>query len=389
MTENKLVRILKSRLEKARNLIKKYGDLWLVISSGISDTNIDYLLGLHAHGLMGALLYEEGLHIFIGRLERSFIGHLEDILVRESEIHTFYGYDEFEREIKKILAEYSGRRILANFSASELYPHASSLSYALTKKIMHFAEIYEIELRPAGRFVYELRQTKTPEELEALRNCVKLTMNIFDSIVNEGVIKPGMTEREIAAKFYGEIYKIGEPSFDIIVASGPNTANPHHVVSERKLETNDILYIDFGVRYLTMCSDITRCLVIGSPSNKIKMTYNAVVEAQNEAISTIKVGATFSEPDIAARKTFQRHGFDPEKYFIHTLGHALGIDVHDVGPTLSYKVVNKRIPGNVAYTVEPALYFEKEFGIRLEDDVIVLDSGIERLVKAPEEPIYL
>jgi len=70
-------------------------------------------------------------------------------------------------------------------------------------------------------------------------------------------------------------------------------------------------------------------------------------------------------------------------------GNALGIDVHDVGPTLSYKVVNKRIPGNVAYTVEPALYFEKEFGIRLEDDVIVLDSGIERLVKAPEEPIYL
>lgn len=390
MTRGELINVLKSRIERARNLLRKHGDLWLIISSGSGDTNIDYLTGLHAHGLIGALLCEDGLHVLIGRLERSFIRHLEEgNLIREGEIHTFYGYDEFEKELKKILAEYSGRKVLANFSSMELCYHASALSFALTRRLMYLAETYELELRPAGRFVYELRQIKTPEELQALRNCVKITMQIFDELINAGAIRAGMTEKEIAAKFYGEIYKVGEPSFDIIVASGPNTANPHHIISDRKLETNDILYIDFGVKYLTMCSDITRCLIIGSPSSEIKSAYDAVAEAQNEAISTIKAGVQFSEPDRIARDVLQKRGFIPEKHFIHSLGHALGVDVHDVGPTLIYRATNKRIPANVAYTVEPALYFEEKFGVRLEDDIIVLENNVERLTKAPEEPIHL
>jgi len=384
-----LIEVLQSRLKRARKLLEKYGDSWLVLSVGTNDTNIDYLLGVHAHGLMGALLSRDELHVLVGRLERSFIRHLEENKLI-SDIHVFYGYGEFEKELKKIIAEYSGKRILANFASFELCSHAASLSYTFVRKLMHMAEDYEIELRPSGRFVYELRQTKTREELLALEYSVSETMKILDSIISESnAIKPGMTEREIAARIYSEIYRLGEPSFEIIVASGPNTANPHHITSDRKLRTNDIFYIDFGMRYLTMSSDITRFFVVGNIPNEIKQVYEAVVAAQNESIKAIKVGAAFSEPDNTARETFKAYGYDPEKHFIHSLGHALGVDVHDVGPPLSHRVTNKKIPENIAYTVEPALYFEGKYGIRLEDDVVLTKKEVKRLVRSPEEPVCL
>ena len=387
--ENKLLMdVLKSRISKARETLDKYGDAWLVLSIGTGDSNIDYLLGVHAHGLMGALLFHDELHVFVGRLERSFIQHLEEEgLITET--HVFYGYSEFESKLRSVLRECSGKRILANFSSLELYPHASSLSYSVASRLKHLAESYEIDIRPSGRFVYELRQKKTPEELAVLEKSVSIAITILDSIIEDSVIRPGITEREIAARMYGELYKYGDPAFEIIVASGPNTANPHHITSKRKIRNNDAVYIDFGIKYLTMCSDITRFFVVGRASKEIRDAYEAVFEAQNRSIETLRVGIPFSEPDKVAREVFKEMGYDPEKHFIHSLGHALGVDVHDVGPPFSRRIEKKMIPENVAYTVEPALYFEGEFGIRLEDDVIIAKKTVKRLAKSPEEPICL
>lgn len=383
MSNADLIGVLKSRKSRMGDILRKYGDAWLIISEGRNDSNVDYVLGTHTHGMIAVLVSPNDIYVLVNILEKSYVTDKPHI----DAIDTYYGYKEFYDKLTKLLRQYSGMKILANFSSPEICRQASYLSYSLYNELKYWAKKYEFDLHPSGRFVYELRRTKTLEELNMLEKSVKITLDILDDIRDRGVIRAGVTERKIASELYKHCFLSGEPAFDVIVASGPNTANPHHVVSNRKIDSNDIVYIDFGVRYNTLSADITRVFYVGSIPKEVKDVYEVVYEAQNEAIKNIKAGVKGSEPDKIARKVIEKHGYDP-KLFMHSLGHALGVDVHDVGPRLG-KSVEQTIDANTAYTVEPALYFENKFGVRIEDDIIIYKDRVIRISKAPEEPILL
>ena len=383
-TQKKLHKMLLSRRKKAKETLRKYGDAWLIVSSGKTDSNVDYMLGTHTFGTVVVLFTVDEINVLVSTLEKSFVENLPHI----DNIETYYGRNEFISKMKKIIRPLVGLKILANFAAPEICPHASRLPFSVYKEIKFLSETYEFGLHSAGRFICDLRKTKTQEELDILKDSVNIATDILNNLADSSIIKPGTSEREIAAELYKASYIHGEPAFEVIVASGPNTANPHHVISDRKIKNNDIVYVDFGVRYLTMCSDITRVYTVGNPERKIYDAYEAVFSAQREAIASINSGETCSKPDKIARDTLEKMGYDP-KLFSHSLGHALGVDVHDVGPPLSKLSENEIIVENTAYTVEPGLYFENDFGIRIEDDIIIYKNRIERLSVAPESPINI
>jgi len=199
-----------------------------------------------------------------------------------------------------------------------------------------------------------------------------------------------MTEKEVAAELYKEIYMIGSPSFDIIVAFGENSANPHHTTSNKKLRNGEIGYIDMGIKIASMCADITRVFFTSNVNSKFRQIYEIVREAQDGSISIMRDGIPAREPDSKAREIIKNEGYNPEEVFTHGLGHPVGVEVHDVGPALSFLADPKQIiRENMTLTVEPAIYLRDEGGIRLEDDIVIKKTKAIRLSKAPEEPIRI
>lgn len=222
-----------------------------------------------------------------------------------------------------------------------------------------------------------LRSVKTLDEIEIIRKACQITDQIFTLLFKN--FSKFKTEKEVK-KFLRE--KTEEfncrPSFDPIVASGKNASNPHY-------SGNDVLrkgfcVIDYGIVYKGYCSDVTRTVYNGNPTmNEIEI-YKKVLDANTEAITKVKAGNLASEPDFVARKKLGKY----EKYFIHSLGHQLGIEVHDEGTLLSIKSKEK-LERNMVVTVEPGIYIPEKLGIRIEDDILVLDGKAQILTNVTKK----
>ncbi|MHA1616055.1 MAG: M24 family metallopeptidase [Candidatus Njordarchaeales archaeon] len=372
--------VAKSRKERVIDLLKKYdADGWLVISSK-NDPNLDYLLNASYYGLTAALLTRDSLKILASKLEESMVSkpHVDQVI-------TYYGSRDFVAKLLELLKDVRDGRLLLNIAPPLVSTHASRISYGHAKVIMNLCELYGITVVSSHNFVNELRSIKTDAELTALEKSVKFTLEAIDNVVEK--IKIGMSEKEVAAMLYKEIYLIAKPAFETIVAFGENTANPHHETSDKKLRAGEIGYIDVGIRYAGVCSDITRVFFTSTADAEFSKIYLAVREAQDASISKIRDGISAVEPDTVARETIKAHGYDPEKHFTHGLGHPLGVEVHDVGPALSFlSPPNVLLRKNMALTIEPAIYIEKKGGVRLEDDIIVESTSARRLSRSPEEP---
>lgn len=233
----------------------------------------------------------------------------------------------------------------------------------------------EETLIPAGGLVEELRLVKTPEEVRKIRKATGITMEALRFI--PGMLTPGRTELEIAGELERFIRYKGaySSSFDIIVASGPNSSLPHHVTSRRKLAANDLVYIDMGVDYEGYRSDLTRVFFLGKIATLIQRAYKVVTEAQEKAIRLIRPGARAADIDDCARRYISSRGFGGR--FSHSLGHGVGLEVHE-GPRIS-PGAETRLEEGMVFTVEPAVYIPKKFGIRVEDMVLVTRKGSEVL----------
>jgi len=232
---------------------------------------------------------------------------------------------------------------------------------------------YCVELIPTHNIVEDLRQLKTQEELEKIKFAAIIAIQAFNFIKDS--ISPGKKEVEIAADLerfmrYNGAYS---SSFDIIVASGPNSSFPHHVTSERKIRNNEPVLIDLGVDYLGYKSDLTRVFFLGKISSSCKRIYNIVLQAQKRAIKAIKPAVNINKIDAAARQFIASQGFGG--FFGHNLGHGIGLEVHEA-PHVSSKETNKLLPGMV-FTVEPAIYLPGKFGIRIEDMCLITKKGVE------------
>jgi Xaa-Pro aminopeptidase len=198
-----------------------------------------------------------------------------------------------------------------------------------------------------------------------------------------GYVKPGLREIEVAAELEYQMKMLGsdKPAFDTIVASGFRSALPHGVASTKKIVKGDFLLFDYGAQYKGYVSDITRTVVVGKASARQKRIYNTVLRANNAGIRKIKSGVKGVDVDKAARKVIEREGFG--KNFGHGLGHGIGIFVH-VKPYMGSKSKDILRRGMVV-TVEPGIYIPDWGGVRIEDDVLVTNTGCKVLTSAPKK----
>lgn len=244
---------------------------------------------------------------------------------------------------------------------------------------MLFNEEFGGDLLPVAGMVEDLRRCKSDDEIKSLKKAFAIADNAFAELVK--VIKPGMTESQIAAhlEFFMKSNGSSEPSFSTIIASGPNSACPHASPGSRKLKKGEMLKIDFGAVYDGYHSDMTRTVFMGKATDKFKKVYDVVLSAQKEAIKALKVGAVCKEVDAVARKIIADAGYG--EFFGHGLGHSLGLDVHEA-PSLSSKCEDK-IAAGVTFTVEPGIYLPGWGGIRIEDVFLVKEKGLFKFTNTP------
>lgn len=231
------------------------------------------------------------------------------------------------------------------------------------------------ELTDISGWVEDLRKIKTTAEQELIRKASEISQQAFSQVLS--FIQPGMTEREIAAELDYQMRKLGaeKMAFTTISVAGANSSLVHGEPGDYRLQSGDFLLMDFGCMYQGYCSDMTRTVGVGPVSQKQKEIYDIVKQAQQAALEVIQPGMSLQEADRTARKLIEQAGYGDR--FGHSLGHGVGLEIHEQ-PTLSPKAQGILEPGMVV-TIEPGIYLEGEFGVRIEDLVIVGDQGIDNL----------
>jgi Xaa-Pro aminopeptidase len=196
-------------------------------------------------------------------------------------------------------------------------------------------------------------------------------------------VRPGMSERDLASELEYRMRRLGaeKPSFETIVASGVRSALPHAHPTAARLTPGDLVVVDMGAFQDGYASDMTRMLSVGAPNAKGKRMYRAVLEAQLAAIDAVRPGVTTVSVDRAARRVLAGHGLD--HCFIHSTGHGLGLEIHEP-PRLGKRDRRRLCPG-MAITIEPGAYIDGFGGVRIEDTVVVTESGCEILTPTPKD----
>ena len=258
-------------------------------------------------------------------------------------------------------------------------------SYSQYKKWEQFlAE--KVELVATSSLIENIRMIKDASELQILQEAAHLADKTFAHILN--YIEVGISEKDIALEMEMFMRKNGatSSSFDTIVASGERSALPHGVASERILKNNEFVKLDFGAYYKGYCSDITRTVFLGQePTEKHYEIYNTVLESQLLALKNIKQGITGKEADAFARDYITAKGYGD--LFGHGTGHAIGLEIHE-SPRLSKMSDTVLKPGMVV-TVEPGIYVPDFGGVRIEDDIVITETGIQILTQSTKEFILL
>jgi Xaa-Pro aminopeptidase len=233
----------------------------------------------------------------------------------------------------------------------------------------------KVRLKAVADIVESVRSIKDKTEVAAISAAARIAAQALKQTLR--YIKPGITENELAGRMNFQIRKAGAAnSFETIVAFGPNASRPHHQPTSRKLKKNDTVLIDFGVRFKGYCCDITRCFVVGRPNSFYKKAYTAVQQAQAAALKMIKAGVEIKKVDAAARKVIGKYDLP---VYGHGTGHGIGLEVHEQ-PVLSPVSKAKLQPGMV-FTIEPAVYIPGKLGIRIEDNILVTETGCKILTR--------
>jgi Xaa-Pro aminopeptidase len=243
----------------------------------------------------------------------------------------------------------------------------------------------EVAFTPHRAVIRDLRATKDAAELAAIREACRIAHEVFAFMC--GVIRPGISERDVMLEIEWRIRKEhrADVAFPSIAVSGPRSAMPHGTPSDRVLAPGDFVTLDFGARYEGYCSDITRTVVLGAPTDQHVEVYGIVREAQLRAIEAARPGMSGKDVDAVARDWIADCG--RAEHFGHGLGHSLGLEVHDgVGMGITSQLTLR--PGMVL-TFEPGVYIPDWGGVRIEDDVLITETGREVLTHADRDLIAL
>ncbi len=354
---------MKERIEKVQQLMKEENIDGLLIDS---DVNRFYLTGFT--GTAGRLLFTGANSYFI-----------TDFRYTQQAEQQTAGYEILE--VNQNVEEEIGK-ILNKDNVRKLGFEARTISFDQFEK---YKEKLNVELVGTRDLIAGLRVIKNRDELEKIKKAVEITDLAFRHICD--YIKPGLSEREVALELEFFMKKNGgqKNSFEFIVASGKRSSLPHGVATDKKLEMGDFITMDFGTIYKGYCSDMTRTVILGEPTRKQRKIYEIVLKAQLEVIDKIKAGLTGKEADALARDIIAEAGY--KERFGHSLGHGLGIEVHE-SPRVSYKNDDNLKPGMVV-TDEPGIYIPDWGGVRIEDDLIITEEGCQVLNSSPKELIVL
>ena len=241
-----------------------------------------------------------------------------------------------------------------------------------------------VTLKPLGDVVENLRMVKSEAEIAKIKRACELTDACFSHLIR--MIQPGISEHEIQLEMEFFIRRQGgHMAFEPIVVSGSNSARPHGKATDKQLALGEFVTMDFGAQLDGYCADMTRTVVVGKADDRTREVYNQVLKAQVESINMMKAGVIAEAVDARAREVFDEIGL--AKYFGHGLGHGLGILVHDTGRLgVGSKTVLE--PGQV-WTVEPGVYLEGWGGCRIEDNVVVTETGVINLTGSTTELLEL
>ena len=241
------------------------------------------------------------------------------------------------------------------------------------------------ELIPAQELLDGLRASKDREELAAMVQAQKITDAAFGEVLN--YIRPGLTEQEVAARLVYELLRRGarKVSFDPIVAAGANGSMPHAVPGETVIQKGMFVTMDFGCVYDGYCSDMTRTVAVGQPTQEMERVYETVLAAQKAGIAAARAGMPGRELDAAARKVIEEAGYGD--YFTHSFGHSLGLEIHE-SPNASPSET-RPLPAGTVISAEPGIYLPGRFGVRIEDVLVLEEGGCRDITQSPKNLIVL
>jgi len=258
-------------------------------------------------------------------------------------------------------------------------------AYMTVRDYGRYEKALSCELVPATELLWKLRAVKDPEELEAMTAAQRIAERALEDILND--IRPGITEKELAARLLYRMLHYGaeDKSFDPIVVSGPNGSLPHGVPSEKPVQAGEFVTMDFGCIYGGYCSDMTRTVAVGHVTEEMEAVYQTVLAAQEAGIAAARAGVTGKAVDGAARAVIEQAGYG--KAFSHSFGHGVGVEIHE-SPNAS--ALNDRpLPAGAVISAEPGIYLPGRMGVRIEDVIVLTETGCRNLTQASKELLIL
>lgn len=327
--------------------------------------NIRYLTGIHAEGVL-LITRKENHYITDSRYiedVHSTVTIDDEIIVSNFTDISQYDYENFFS-------------FCENVGFEENY-----ITYAQYKKYMQKYKVNNFE--ETENMIEKQRMIKDEEEIAKIQKACELTDSCFNHL--QKFIKIGMTEKEIAYEIENYFLRNGAESlaFETIVASGKNSSKPHAITTEKKIEKGDPITIDFGCKYQGYCSDMTRTIFAGYVPDRMKPIYDLVLKDQLQTLEDMKEGAIIRNLSRNVENDFKLYGHS----LVHSLGHGVGLDIHEI-PYISGKNDNS-LKENMVVTDEPGIYLPGEFGIRIEDTVLITKTGCINLTKSDKNYIIV
>ena len=334
------------------------------------EANRFYASGFHSSGTDGVAIVTRNHNYYFtdSRYTEAAARHVRDAEIRET---------DREHPYSALINEVTEKEHITRMGYEDEYMTAADFR--------RFSEKLHCEMVPATELLWTLRAVKDQAELECMIQAQRIAEKALADILGE--IRPGITEKEIAALLLYKMLHYGaeDKSFDPIVVSGANGSLPHGVPSEKPIQAGEFVTMDFGCKFGGYCSDMTRTVAVGHVTEEMETVYNTVLKAQLAGIAAAKAGVTGAAVDGAARRVIADAGYGP--YFGHSFGHSVGVEIHE-NPNATPSN-SKPLPAGVVISAEPGIYLPGKLGVRIEDVIVITEQGCQNITLASKELLIL
>lgn len=355
---------------RINNLLQRAGTDVVALVPG---ANMVYFTGLHFHLSERptiALFTQNGVSFIIPELETAKLKQRPELEIKPYSWKDSEGFSAVFRQAARDL-HLGERQLGVDGQTMRVFEWLAFKKAGVSSK----------NAMDVGRVLLGIRSRKSAEEVDSIRKAIKLSEEALRQTMLW--VKIGMAEQEIATRLNMELKSAGSESnaFEPIVLTGPNSALPHGLSGSRQLQRDEFLLIDFGGKANEYPADITRTFVIGQPNEQMRAIYDAVLRANLAAQQAARPGVSCAEVDRAARKVIEDAGYGD--YFIHRTGHGLGLEGHEWPNIVGGNDMDLEV--GMVFTIEPGIYLPDVGGVRIEDNVVVTETGVEVLTSYPRD----